>query len=868
MAKTTSQIIAENKERRAEAAAISAARDAIHQQQMAQLSGSAAKTAAVLSSGISGTANASRKKELEQATLNFTNTPKKTTPKTPREEQISLKKSPETAKQKKDRTKYEYEQYTSSDEYRQRLAENDQKARQQEVVNWFLPPEQRQAPKVIQDDREMYLRAAMEQAEAEYNRAEDAKVVASDLEAITGLSDAERRELEQYAAGRDVDYFNTLNFAQNGIQIGNAEQQAAGLIAKYGQKRVDEMANTLSRQNNAELTRQAAEKGAQHAGTGFWSGLGSSLLSVPVNAVGGIMGTLDYIKGLSRKDSRYNTLDPNAMGNIGGVYAGAIRGQVGQNISGDVYDENGNQVQDGGKFRGALALGYQGIMSAADSVARAYIGGAAGGATLAALGSFSQIMADASARGATPAQAALLATTVAGIEALSEKIPLDNLIRTAKGGKQTLVKAIGTALAQAGIEATTEEISLLGSVLAEAAILQEKSSYQQSITGKILTGTPPEEAKLMAIREILDEAVNTALVSMISGGVSSLSGSAFAAIQERNNQAPKLNTPEAIKQQTLEAAGKQETQQPAPAQPTVEQKTAPVEQVETVAENATADKTEAVAPKPAAQEAQPQQTAPVAQETPVQQVQETMEEEIAPIAETLDTETLEEVIETLEEEIATEAPTAEPDGRTEQQRAFLDTLTRLLQKRTEEEQASAQPTQTEQQAEVQPDEDIFTMEETPAETAAETPVEDEKQKKQQAFLNALNQIMQKKGAEAQNAETATAVETPTAQAAEPTDGRTEQQKAFLDILTQVMQKKGAEAQQTTPAAEVKPETAPVTQTAPEPVAEPAQEAPVTAQETTPEPVAAESAPKQEEAPKTNEKIVAAQRKVDDARGRL
>ena len=743
--------------------------------------------------------------------------------------------------------KKQYEDYVSSDEYRQRLAENDQKARQQEVVNWFLPPEQRQAPKVIQDDREMYLRAAMEQAEAEYNRAEDAKVVASDLEAITGLSEEDRKELEQYAVNQIRDQNLPVEF-QNSPFIKTAEQEAAGLIGRIGKQRADELAETYMRQQNEAFAKDVATKGAQTAGTGFWSGLGSSLLSVPISAVAGTVGTVGQLQGAARSTGRYKTLDPNATGTALQTYAGAIRGQVGQNISGDVYDPAGNLVKDGGLFRGALAMGYQGIMSAADSVARAYIGGSAfGGAALAATNSFSQTMADASARGATPAQAALLATTVAGIEALSEKIPLDNLIRTAKGGKQTLVKAIGTALAQAGIEATTEEISLLGTVLAEAAILQEKSSYQQSITGKILTGTPPEEAKMMAIREILDEAVNTALVSMISGGVSSLSGSAFAAIQERNNQAPKLNTPEAIKQQTLEAAGKQETQQPALAQQTPVQPT--VEQASAVAENATADKTEAVAPQPTAPEVQPQaaQTAPVAQETPVQQVQETVEEEIAPIAETLDTETLEEVIETLEEEIAAEEPTAEPDERTEQQRAFLDTLTRLLQQRTAEEQATAQPTQTEQQAEVQPDEDIFTMEETPAETAAETPVEDEKKKKQQAFLNALNQIMQKKGAEAQTAEPA-AVETPDAQAAEPVDNRTEQQKAFLDILTQVMQKKGAEAQQTAPAAEVKPETAPVTQTAPEPVDEPA--------------------PKQEEAPKENEKVVAAQRKVDDARGRL
>lgn len=517
--------------------------------------------------------------------------------------------------------KKQYDDYVNSAEYRQRLAENDQKARQQEVVNWFLPPEQRQAPKVIQDGREMYLRAAMEQAEAEFNRAEDAKVVASDLEAITGLSEEDRKELEQYAVNQIRDQNLPVEF-QNSPFIKTAEQEASGLIGRIGQQRANELAETYMRQQNEAFAKDVAAKGAQTAGTGFWSGLGSSLLSVPISAVAGTVGTVGQLQGAARNTGRYKTLDPNATGTALQTYAGAIRGQVGQNISGDVYDENGNLVQDGGMFRGALTMGYQGLMSAADSIARAYIGGGAfGGAALAATNSFSQTMADASARGATPQQAAFLATTVAGIEALSEKIPLDNLIRTAKGGKQTLVKAIGTALAQAGIEATTEEISLIGTVLAEAAILQEKSSYQQSITGKMLNGVPAEEAKLMAIREILDEAVNTALVSMISGGVSSLSGSAFAAVQERNNQAPKLNTPEAIKQQTLEAAGKQETQKPAPAQqapvqPTVEQtpvqEQTPTQQPQQPVETPVQPRTV----QPTAPETQPQQTAPVTQTEP------------------------------------------------------------------------------------------------------------------------------------------------------------------------------------------------------------------------------------------------------------
>ena len=78
MAKTTSQIIAENKIKRAEAAAIAASRDKIHQQQMAGVAEkAAAKTLAVLNKAISGTADPTKKSELSRAAQMVTDEYKK-----------------------------------------------------------------------------------------------------------------------------------------------------------------------------------------------------------------------------------------------------------------------------------------------------------------------------------------------------------------------------------------------------------------------------------------------------------------------------------------------------------------------------------------------------------------------------------------------------------------------------------------------------------------------------------------------------------------------------------------------------------------------------------------------------------------------
>ena len=515
MAKTTSQIIAENQKKRAEAAAVGEQLSKIHQQQMAGVeTRNAARTQAIIAEAIAGTIDKNRKKELEAALPS---------PKTPREEQIALKKAPETKKQTRDRTKKAVEDYQKNTE----LDWTDAAAREQ------------------YDQELQRLKRDAAQAEKEYNAEEDRKVIESDLEAITGLTEEERRQLEQYAVNQVRD--QNLPIEMTGM-MPNARQEAAALIGKYGQDRVDELAESYMRQENADFAQSVDEKSREFANEhGVLGSVLGSIATVPVSAVSGLVGTVGQLQGMARGTGRYATLDPNATGTIGNTFTGVVRGQVQQNI------EEGL----GGGFLGkAASIGYQGIMSAADSIARAFLGGGAvGGAALAATGSFSQTMAEASRQGATPAQAALLATVNSAIEAASEKIPLDNLIRTAKGTGAKSV--LWNVLRQMGIEATTEEISLVGTVLAEAAVLQEKSGYKQDVIAGISSGLSQEEAIRAANRKILDEVVNTALVSAVSGGVSSLGGSyadargLFAENQEQTN--PELNKPADTQQEAQTA---------------------------------------------------------------------------------------------------------------------------------------------------------------------------------------------------------------------------------------------------------------------------------------------------------------------------
>lgn len=359
------------------------------------------------------------------------------------------------------------------------------------------------------DEREEQLRQQVEQLRAQKEAAQVQAVRDADMAELETWSEADRAALDSYIIGRDQqDAYRNNPMTGNGF-LPQLPENARQLIARYGQKRVDEMASTLTRQRNAELTEQVAQAARDGVNSGTGAAIGHNVASVPVAAAGGLVGLMGYLQDLGRIDKRYPTLDPNNAGNLLNVYASNVRGQTAQNIAGDRYDENGQLITDGGVGRQLLSYGYQGIMSVADTYARFVLGGGAvGGATLAATNTFAQTMSEASAQGATPGQAVLLATTNAAIEALSEKIPLDKLVKTAGAGKQTALQIAKTALAQAGIEATTEEISLFGAILAEAVILQEKSSYKDKST-----------------EELLREIAETAIVSGLSGGLSSAGAS-------------------------------------------------------------------------------------------------------------------------------------------------------------------------------------------------------------------------------------------------------------------------------------------------------------------------------------------------------
>ncbi|MDO5545196.1 MAG: hypothetical protein Q4F81_05160 [Eubacteriales bacterium] len=405
--------------------------------------------------------------------------------------------------------------------------------------------------------RELYEKG-QKQKEAEISKVQaeqNAAVANFDRAQMNAMSEEDRALIDEYIRREDT--------ASDPIDTGTAAivEHFVNQNAGIDEKRLKQLVETRRRELNAQRMQETQEKAQEEVNDGWMSATWANLKTVPANLVSGAMGTMSYIHDLANQDERYSGLDPNSMGNQLNVYSGAVRGQTQQNIVG-TEEERAEQiaslVESGyskseaefivNKGRQGLAALYQAGMSAADTGARAAVGGALGlgagfGATVAGLNTFSQTMSDASARGATPEQALALAVTTAGIEAATEKVPLDNLIKVSKGGgAKSLIKNI---LRQAGIEATEEELSLIGTTLADAAIMQEKSEYNLSVAAYMASGMTEEQAREQANWDLIAEAGETAIVSGIAGGIGGFGASAAAAFNREGLDTTQQGTQQA-----------------------------------------------------------------------------------------------------------------------------------------------------------------------------------------------------------------------------------------------------------------------------------------------------------------------------------
>jgi len=343
--------------------------------------------------------------------------------------------------------------------------------------------------------------------------AQDAATMEADMAEFNSWPQQDKEALIRYVMEREQEAYNALN-PMTEQSFTSARARASELFDKYSAKRVDEIAESYTRSQNQRTTEDVIKMAQEGAGKSGWAGAGHSALSVGANLMGNFTSPVGYLIEGTMRTGRYHTMDPNNGGNLFNAYAGAVREEVAGNL-----EEKGWLGKVG-------SVSYQGFMSAADSLARLAAGGGKAGIALglAGMGSFGQTMSKLSAQGIDPAKALVVATSAAGVEMLTEKIPLDNLLDIAKANKKGIAAVIRDIAKQAGTEILEEEVSLLGNLLVESAVLRDQSSYNQEVRQLILAGYTEAEARNIADANILKEAWNTALVSGISGGMSGTGG--------------------------------------------------------------------------------------------------------------------------------------------------------------------------------------------------------------------------------------------------------------------------------------------------------------------------------------------------------
>lgn len=416
----------------------------------------------------------------------------------------------------------EYDDYVNSQEFQQRKREAATKL----TRNTPMSEVPRNAPQIVEtfeDETSKELKAKADYYKKLSNDEKTRRVMAQDMAEINAMPEEDRKLFERYA-GDNTEQISTLT----PLDLAHAmEETETELIKKYGAERLAELKESYERYTAEQQAEQAVQSAHDMNDTGVGA-VAQNIVGLPLRALGGLSALGGRAFELIDRTGRYPTLAPYTGGDIMSVYGNAVTADTAERIAGD----------GDSKVRKGLSAGYQMVTSAADSAARlalaAATGGTSGSLALAGINSFTDTLREASQKGAPPAQAYLMATANAGLEVLTEKVSLDKALDKAKQlGGSDLRKWVLNTLGQAGVEASEEEASYFGGLLAEAAILQGNSEYNQTIGELVASGMSYEEAKAQADKNVWNEALNTLIISAGSGAIMGAGTTAYSDVMTK-----------------------------------------------------------------------------------------------------------------------------------------------------------------------------------------------------------------------------------------------------------------------------------------------------------------------------------------------
>lgn len=419
----------------------------------------------------------------------------------------------------------EYDDYVNSQEFQQRKREAATKLTRNTPMS-EVPRNAPQMMETFEDETSKALKAKADYYKKLSNDEKNRRVMAQDMAEINAMPEEDRKLFEQYAesqnAQRDVfAYTNPIRWFGYQNEVDDAWKP---LVEKYGEEHLAELKesyNWYAGQQMAEQIAQDVHANNDAAG----SAVAQQVIGFPARALGGVDAMAGRIFEMGDRTGRYTTLSPYTPNDALSVFGNDVTADTAERIAGD----------GDSKVRKGLSAGYQMVTSAADSAARLFFGGGSPGSlALAGINSFTDTLREASQKGAPPAQAYLMATANAGLEVLTEKVSLDKALDKAKQlGGSDLRKWVLNTLGQAGVEASEEEASYFGSLLAEAAILQGNSEYNQTIGELVASGMSYEEAKAQADKNVWNEALNTLIISAGSGAIMGAGTTAYSDVMTK-----------------------------------------------------------------------------------------------------------------------------------------------------------------------------------------------------------------------------------------------------------------------------------------------------------------------------------------------
>lgn len=367
----------------------------------------------------------------------------------------------------------------------------------------------------------------------------------------------------------DADTYKQLNEYNQAEQVGTSfslagtpsQAQTNALHERY-QKRDEILKKTGwsvdEFEKNAQYVREVENKNANAkniadsrnmAKDSVGSSVAANALTIPLNAIGGVMAGAEKINSLFYAD-KDAPVDTNSI-----LYQP-------QNMSDEIRNTTAEELENATSNKAVNAVlkyGYQGGMAAADSaLLTSSIAAGLGSLGVEAeaaqhitaglvdadffVAGYAKGLKQANDEGLGGKKANQYAIAQGLNEAVSEIISLDMLAGMfARGGKTALVDGIKSALKQAGIEGSEEVFGDILNTMADNYINNDFSDYNQSIYEYKESGKNEEQAKSKARMDKLTEMRDDFITGAISGGLGAgsahvMTRKAYTGIGEKVNQ--------------------------------------------------------------------------------------------------------------------------------------------------------------------------------------------------------------------------------------------------------------------------------------------------------------------------------------------